>query len=206
MDPTADAPLQPAVAAEFLALADLLETQPDAAWDVPSLCTGWRVREVVAHITMPVRYSNDEFMAELEACHFDLTRLSNQVASRDGELTRSVLVEYLRNTELHHWFPPGGNYAAALTHVVIHGLDITEPLGTGRVVTDESIGSVLDELTHRGAAVHFDFDLDGLHLQATDLDWSFGTGSSVRATAGDLALLITGRARPEGRVEHLTPL
>ena len=27
-----------------------------AVWDAPSLCEGWRTREVVAHMTMPARY------------------------------------------------------------------------------------------------------------------------------------------------------
>ena len=42
---TDDADLQPAVAAEFLALADLLDPATEAQWDTPSLCAGWRVRE-----------------------------------------------------------------------------------------------------------------------------------------------------------------
>ena len=37
-----------AVAEECLALAGLLEASPAAAWDAPSLCEGWRTREVVA--------------------------------------------------------------------------------------------------------------------------------------------------------------
>jgi len=39
-------------------LADLLESLPDG-WDTPSLCAGWRVRAVVAHMTVPIRYSTD---------------------------------------------------------------------------------------------------------------------------------------------------
>ncbi len=44
--------LQAAVTTEFLALADLLDSLPDQQWDTQSLCAGWRVREVVAHLTM----------------------------------------------------------------------------------------------------------------------------------------------------------
>ena len=42
-------------------------------WDAPSLCEGWRTREVVAHMTMPARYSGPAFMAELEAAGGDFT-------------------------------------------------------------------------------------------------------------------------------------
>ena len=45
-----------AIADEYSALADLLEGAGAGAWDAPSLCEGWRTREVVAHVTMPARY------------------------------------------------------------------------------------------------------------------------------------------------------
>ena len=65
-------------------LAGLLAGHRRGQWDTPSLCAGWRVRDVVAHMTMPARYSQEEFMAELSRCEFDFTRLSNEVASRDA--------------------------------------------------------------------------------------------------------------------------
>ena len=83
---TDDADLQPVVAAEYLRLAGLLDAASDAQWDTASLCAGWRVREVVAHMTMAARYSEEQFMAELRRCGFDFTRLSNEVAARDANL------------------------------------------------------------------------------------------------------------------------
>jgi uncharacterized protein (TIGR03083 family) len=32
--------------------ADLLDDLTEAEWETPSLCTGWRVREVAAHLTL----------------------------------------------------------------------------------------------------------------------------------------------------------
>jgi uncharacterized protein (TIGR03083 family) len=201
VNPTTESELQAAVTNEFLALADLLEELPAAGWDTPSLCAGWRVREVVAHMTMPVRYSAEQFMAELRDRDGDFTRLSNDVASRDGALPTSVLVGNLRAETLHRWTPPGGGYSGALNHVVIHGLDITVPLGGGRRATDEDLRAVLDNLTSGGTHAHFGFNLDGLKLQATDLDWSFGSGTPVSGAAEDLALLVCGRQVPAGRIE-----
>jgi len=103
-----DVDRQAAAAAEYLALAELLDTQPEAAWDTQSLCEAWRVREVVAHMTMPVRYTMEQFGAELQACEGDFTRLSNTVASRDAALPVDVLVGNLRDEMLHAWTPPGG--------------------------------------------------------------------------------------------------
>lgn len=196
-----DAELQPAVAAEYLALADVLEVASDADWDTPSLCEGWRVREVIAHLTMPARYSEDEFMAELRNCDFDFSRLSNQIASRDSALATGELVNNLRADMMHNWTPPGGGYHGALNHVVIHGLDVTVPLGQPRHCPDETIRVVLDDLTEGGGHAHFGVTIEGRRLDASDLDWSYGSGPELRGAAEDLALVISGRTIPEGRLE-----
>src|SRR5260370_16731027 len=147
MTMTNDTHLQPAVAAEFLSLADLLAAASDAQWGTQSLCEGWRVREVVAHLTMAARYSEEEFMAELRCCDFDFARLSNEVASRDAKLPENELVSNLRSSVMRHWTPPGGGYHGALNHVVIHGLDVTVPLGVPRRSPDHTIPAVLYHLT-----------------------------------------------------------
>src|SRR5436305_12726652 len=174
MTSTDDAKLQPAVAAEFLALADLLDSATDAQWDTTSLCEGWRVREVIAHMTMAARYPEDKFLAELRRCGFDFGRLSNEIASRDARLPASELVANLRSEVMLRWTPPGGGYHGALNHVVIHGLDVTVPLGVPRRSPDDTIRIVLDDLTTGGVHEHFGTGIEGRSLQATDLDWSYG--------------------------------
>ena len=197
--------LQAAVITDYMSLADLLDGLPDSGWDTPSLCAGWRVREVVAHLTMPVRYSAEQFQAELHACEGDFTRLSNRVASRDAGLPTTTLVDNTRDDMLHRWTPPGGGQIGALTHVVIHSLDITVPLGVPRRSPDETLGAVLEDLTRGGTHAHFGFDLGGLSLRATDIDWSFGTGAPITGAAEDLALLVCGRNLPPGRIDGNGP-
>ena len=192
--------LQAAVAAEFTWLADVLDGLADVAWDTPSLCASWRVREVVAHMTMAVRYAPPEFYAELEACKGDFTLLSNRVAARDAALSTTTLVANLRDDALHAWIPPGGGLIGALTHVVIHGLDITVPLVVARPIPDESLLAVLDHLTLAGGHANFGFELDRLCLQATDMNWTFGSGTPMSGTTADLALLISGRNLAPGRI------
>jgi uncharacterized protein (TIGR03083 family) len=103
---TDDAALQSVVAAEFVALADLLSAASVSEWDTPSLCEGWRVREVIAHLTMAARYTEEQFMAELGRYNFDFTRLSNEIATRDAELPVADLVASMRADTMHHWTPP----------------------------------------------------------------------------------------------------
>lgn len=197
---TEDADLQPAVAAEFLALADHLGAVPESNWDTPSLCEGWRVREVVAHMTMAARYPGDEFMTKLREYDFDFTRLSDEIARKDAELPTAELVANLRSDVMHRWAPPGGGYHGALNHVVIHGLDATLPLGVPRRVPEGTIRIVLDDLTSGGVHANFGVDIDGRCLRATDLEWSYGSGPELRGTAEALALALCGRTVPPGRL------
>ena len=192
--------LQAAVAAEFMWLADVLDGVADLAWDTPSLCAGWRVREVVAHMTMAVRYTPTDFYAELKACTGDFTLLSNRVAARDAALPPTTLVANLRDDALHAWIPPGGGLIGALSHVVIHGLDITVPLGVARPAPDEAVLAVLDHLTLAGGHVNFGFELAGLCLGATDANWTSGSGTPISGTTADLTLLVSGRKLPPGRI------
>jgi uncharacterized protein (TIGR03083 family) len=156
---------------------------------------------VIAHLTMAARYSEEEFMAELQRCGFDFTRLSNEIAARDASLPAGELIKNLRSEVMHHWAPPGGGYHGALNHVVIHGLDVTVPLGVPRLPPDQTIGVILDDLTQGDGTVRFGVDFAGRRLQATDLDWSFGAGPLLRGAAADLALVICGRSVPPGRLE-----
>ena len=192
--------LQAVVAAEFTWLAAVLDGLGGAAWDTPSLCAGWRVREVVAHMTMAVRYTPPEFYAELEACQGDFTLLSNRVAARDAELPTTTLIANLRDDAMHAWVPPGGGPIGALSHVVIHGLDITVPLGVPRPAPDNAVLAVLDHLTLAGGHANFGFDLDRLRLQATDIDWTFGSGTPRIGPVADLTLLVSGRTLAPGRI------
>ena len=188
------------VAANYRALADLLEAGPAERWDAPSMCVGWRVREVVAHVTMPANYDEAGFMAELQADGFDFGRLSNRIAERDAQRPAGELVAALRSEVLHRWEPPGGGAHGALNHAVIHGLDITVPLGERRCAPEDAIRTILDDLTRDGGHAHFGVDVSGRSLTATDLDWSFGEGEPLRGTADDLVLYLAGRSIPEGRL------
>jgi len=199
-----DTHMQPLVAATYVALAEVLDAMPAERWDIASLCEGWRVREVVAHLTMPARYSEDEFMAELREDAFDFTRLSNRIASRDAKLPTSELIGNLRDDAFHRWTPPGGGYHGALNHVVIHSLDITAPLGESRRASDTAIRTVLDDLTDGGAHAHFGTDVQGRSLHATDIDWSYGSGPQLSGTAADLALHICGRTVPSSHLDGET--
>lgn len=202
-EPTATADgelLSKSIAAEYLALADLLEASGASVWDAPSLCEGWRTREVVAHVTMPARYDGPAFMAELEAAGGDFPRLSNAVAARDGALPVAQLLGDLRADALHGWEPPGGGAEGALTHCVIHALDIVESVPLDRRLPEDRMLRVLSLVADPAAPNLFGTDLSGVELRADDLEWSYGSGTLVAGPAQALASVACGRLLPPGRL------
>jgi uncharacterized protein (TIGR03083 family) len=190
------------IAAERTELAKMLAGLPAPRWDEPTLCAGWRVREVVAHITMPFRYSRSRFVLELAKSRGKFNEMADRCARRDAAaMSPGELAEALRSHANHPWQPPGGGYEGALTHDVIHGLDITEALGLGRLVPEDRLGVVLPNLVTPKALAFFGVDLSGVELRAADTGWTFGSGRPVTGTAQDLALFLCGRKLPPGCLE-----
>ncbi|HXW34035.1 MAG TPA: maleylpyruvate isomerase family mycothiol-dependent enzyme [Acidimicrobiales bacterium] len=198
-----DADLQPFFSTQYRALADSLVALSKEDWDTPSMCEGWGIREVIAHLTMPARYDEETFIAELKARQFDFSKLSNEIALRDGQFSTEQLLADLRSEKLHRWVPPGGSYRDSLNHVVIHSLDAIVPLGFQLSGTNEVFCVVLDHMTKGGVYERFGTQITGRRLEATDLHWSWGQGGMLRGTASDLILVLAGRRLAGDRFDGL---
>jgi uncharacterized protein (TIGR03083 family) len=190
---------QSLVAPTFNRLADLLAAGPVDVWDAPSLCEKWLVRHVIAHVTMPVRMTPEQFRAEMAAARGDFGVLSDTVAARDASLPLDDLLDQLRSPALHAWQPPGGGAVGALSHAVIHSLDVTIALEQPPVAPQEAVSAVLEQLAGAEGA-WFGVDLTGVRLEATDTTWSWGSGRLVRGDSGALVALLSGRTLPDGRL------
>lgn len=191
---TATDPLAIETFAQRQHLAETLATLTPEQWSHPSLCAGWRVREVVAHITLPYRHSGWRILGGIVAARGRFNVFSDRIARRDTQrLTDTELQRSLTENIEHPWRPPGGGQVGALSHDVIHGLDITEALELpGPPV--ERIHTVLAP-TGKRQLDYFGTDLSGVCLQATDCDFSLGDGQAVHLPAKDILLIVTGRRK-----------
>jgi uncharacterized protein (TIGR03083 family) len=181
------------IAAERRALADMLSGLCADQWQGATLCTGWTVAHVMAHLTMPFRISEQEFMLGLQRAGGRFTELSDEIANRDSQLPQAQLVSVLRDNAENPWSPPGGGLAGALSHDVIHGLDIAWPLSIEYPIPGPALAAVLDSVTSPGDRSLFGVPLHGIELTATDLGWSAGTGDRLAGRSRDLLLLLAGR-------------
>lgn len=182
------------IADERRGLADQLSGLTDEQRAAPSLCSTWSVKDVAAHLIVPLEVSIPRFMLAMLACggNFDRAnlRLTRQQTGRPFE----EIVEVLRQKADDRFTPPGGGPEAPLTDVLVHGLDIRWPLGLTRQIPEDRLQKVLTFLTTPGArSVVPKGRLDGLRLAASDLDWAYGDGPTVAGRAEALLLAMAGR-------------
>jgi uncharacterized protein (TIGR03083 family) len=191
-----EADVRAEVTAQRSELAAILACLSPDDWDAATLCSGWRVRELVAHVTMPFRYSVAEFLGQLARSGGNFNRMSDRCARRDAAaLSPAELTAALADNVAHPWKPPGGGIAGALSHDLIHGLDLTVPLGIDWRVPEARLRIVLAELSPRRLK-YFGVDLNGVELRADDLEWSYGSGVALHGAAKDLLMVVCGRTLP----------
>jgi hypothetical protein len=146
-------------------------------------------------------FATPRFGAELIRSRGNFNRMADRCARRDAaRLSAGDLARVPRDNVNHPWKPPGGGTEGALTHDVIHGLDITVALGLEWQVPGNRLRIVLRGVTASRGLRFFGVDLAGIELRASDIDWTFGTGAPMSGTAQDLTLALCGRKLPTGRL------
>ncbi|MGW2254316.1 maleylpyruvate isomerase family mycothiol-dependent enzyme [Kitasatospora sp. NPDC001660] len=191
--------LREQIAAERRELADVLDSLTADQWNSPSLCAGWTVREVAAHMSTGFRHSTARTLLDLVRAGGSIHRMADRVARRDAAaLTEDRIAAALRDNAGHPWRPPVGGRIAGLAHDAVHGLDITVALGLPARLPLPRVTALLDAITPRGLRF-FGASLDGVRLRAVDADWHYGDGADlVEGRAQELLLLAYGRRVPAG--------
>jgi uncharacterized protein (TIGR03083 family) len=183
--------------AERRDLCGWLEQLEPAEWDADSLCRGWAVRDVIAHLTLATRETARDFTTGMIRHLGNFDRM-NRVRARDAAVsfTPAELVERLRASSESDRTSFGSSFPDALVDVVVHGQDIARPLGRPRSTPPERTVVALDHALRSrwyGARKR----LQHASLRCTDVDWAGGSGSHpVSGPAIDLLLVATGR--PDG--------
>lgn len=183
-----------AVAAERTGLAGLLQNLTEEQWDHPSLCEGWRVRDVVAHILLTSQAKLPWLLWQTALAGGSITRMNFGTARRyaDRNSPQDLLTELRAITTLRHQ-PIATNAVDRLMDLLVHGHDIAAPLGIPREMPIDAARWSADRVWQMGWPFHARRTLAGHRLTATDTDWSAGSGTPVTAPIADLLLLVTGR-------------
>lgn len=169
---------------------DLSRLGPEQ-WDVASLCDGWAVRDVVAHLAATAVLSMRGFVRELVHAGFNVDRIvQRQVAA--GR-TRSVadLLAALRASVSATASPPLP-VISRIVEIVVHGEDIRRPLGLAHTYSTDHIGAAIAYVVgHRLSGGKR--RLAGLTLIGNDADFIVGHGPAVEGPVVSLLLAACGR-------------
>lgn len=185
--------------AERSALADLLETLSPAEWKHESLCSGWTVKDVAAHVISSAGATVGEVLSGVVRARGNFNRMMHDDAKRrSARPTEQIIADYRRlaGSRRH---PPGTNVVDPLMDVIVHTQDIVRPLGRHRSMPVAASALAADHLWRRSFPFHARKRLAGIRLSATDITWTVGDGPVVEGPIGAILLLITGRtvSRPE---------
>ncbi len=181
--------------------ADLLATLTAAQWAEPSLCEGWTVRDVAAHLTLQQETIGSILVFTLRhpgLVSVDLNHTIRQSArTLAAELPAEELIRRIRamvGSRRHNSFVTP---LETLTDALVHGQDIAIPLGLPLAMDPRAaVIAATRRWETRGtwlAKVNRRLPLDGLRLRATDAEWAVGEGPEVAGPIAALLLLITGR-------------
>jgi uncharacterized protein (TIGR03083 family) len=176
------------------AIADLLADVTTEQWDSPSLCAGWRIRDVAAHLTLAaqpptIRTIIGAFTRTGGRYNAMIDRLTVGHANRPG----TDPVADIRQHAASRTLPAVTNYRNILFDVIVHGQDIAIPLGRTITVPTDAAAAGATRVWTMGWPFWARHRLAGFQLTATDVDWTVGRGVEIRGPIVGLLLLVTGR-------------
>lgn len=177
---------------ERASLADLFDDLTAAEWETPSLCDGWRVREVAAHLTLAQFALLPAVWAFVRA-RGDFDRMIRDTALVAARQPVERYAAALRGMVGSRRKAPGITYLEPLIDVLVHGQDIALPLRRNRPMPVEAAQAAATRAWTMGRPFHAQRTLAGLRLEAADCAWAVGEGLPVRGPIAALLLLVTGR-------------
>jgi uncharacterized protein (TIGR03083 family) len=182
----------PVIHAERRALADDLTDLTPEQWRTPSLCPGWSVHDVLAHMVSTAKLTPPAFFAALAASGFRFNRFTDKriAAERAGGPTATLAA--FRAVETATSAPPGPKLSW-LGETLVHAEDIRRPLGIAHEYPAASVTAVTEFYAGSNVLIGGKRRVAGLTLRATDTDWSHGSGPVVAGPARALMLATTGR-------------
>ncbi len=177
-----------------IGLAGLLEGLTAEQWTAQSLCDGWQVRDVAAHLTHshmhPVRA-----IVEAARSGFRFDSMIQRLGREDPRSQAEIAIA-LRGMAGSRKRVPGTSVQQPLIELLVHGQDITVPLGIDWPMPLDAAREVAQKLSGMTFPLNGQRRLAGVRLVATDAEFAAGEGREVQVPIGDIVMILAGRAQP----------
>lgn len=181
-----------AVDEQRTSLADLLDSLTPAEWEAPSLCAGWRVRDVAGHLTL-AHTRPATAIKDLVRARGSLDRMIYRTAVRQAALPLDAYAPLIRAMVGSRRKAPGVTPLEPLIDVLVHGQDIVLPLGRTRAMPTRACVLAAERVWPNLYPFRAARRLAGIRFAATDCPWTAGEGAAVQGPIGSILLLLTGR-------------
>jgi uncharacterized protein (TIGR03083 family) len=184
--------------AERAALAATLADLDEADWAHDTLCPGWSVHDVAAHVisTPQVGWRQMPGMLARNLGRGYNTMIFREVKRLGARETRaSILADFERYaTSTHH--VPTTTSVEPLIDALVHHQDIVRPLGRTRTMAPEAAAVAADRVRRLSPLMGTGRLVRSVRMVATDVDWERGRGPTVSGPIQELLMLASGR-RPD---------
>lgn len=190
-----------AVHAERRRLAADLAGLTEEAWSTPSLCPGWDVHDVLAHLVDSARVGRLGFVRDMLAARFDFDRANEHGIARSKHPSPRQTLDELEAAAALTRTPPA-NLATRLVEAFVHGEDIRRPLGLAGDYPPDAVAQAIAYQLR--TPVSFGGGREraaGLRLVDRVTGSRWGEGEDVVADGVDLLLAVSGRRVAPERFE-----
>ena len=184
------------VVEQRLAIAEMLAGLSDADWEQQSLCAGWRVRDVAAHVTLiPIPPTRRSLLVDFAKARGNYARFNTEASRRRAARTPTQLVQDYRTTAESRSVPWLVNPANVMWDILVHAQDIAIPLGIDFPTPPDAGAAAATRIWELRWPFSFGCKrrLRTFTLTATDADWATGTGPEIAGPISAILLLLTGR-------------
>lgn len=190
-----------ATAAQRRGIADLIEGLDEAQLATPSLCAGWDIKTVAAHL-LAFLADGTLTMTLLGLRRRSSDRAVDELARRKAMLSTADIASRLRDlADRQYWRPPP-QAPGLLAEVLAHSGDIRIPLGLHFEPDPELVVTALDFLTGPVPIGLVPLGrLRGIRFQATDIGRAWGDGREIRGRGADLLMAAVGRTAVFDRLD-----
>ncbi len=183
------------IGSERRGLAELLASLTDEQWETPSLCAGWRVRDVAAHLALvPTAPGVLALIGGVLKAGGSPNRFNHDLAVRYANRPTADIAAELRDHADSRTLSPPTTAPNLAFDILVHGQDIAIPLGLSRPMPPGAAAAGATRVWGMGFPFWARRRLRGYRLTATDTYWSVGAGAEVRGPISAQLLLLTGRS------------
>jgi uncharacterized protein (TIGR03083 family) len=182
-------------------LVEVLDDLSELEWHHPSLCRGWMVRQVAAHVAL-----QNSTWSMMPRAVLDMVRSGGMngaiyaMACRHAKTPTGQIIAEIRD-RIGVWRPlPSVTYRDTAVDYLVHAQDIAVPLGRRLDMPPDAAVVAANRVWTSSRMFHARKKLAGYRLVATDTTWSAGQGQEVTGPISALLLLLTGRPAALGRL------